>query len=167
MRRLGRFANAHGFQFAVEPSAARRAASFFRRSDGCDAVAWLGVPGGEGFEVAQHIERVNTGGPEPSETRQRWTWAVFSLRMTDQGPAVISTVLSAATERFLLRGWRHEIVGTELFLVTTRFTSLTSRRMWRMLRDIQRALHPVLAQPERTSDLAERQRNGVRREIAA
>lgn len=163
MRRLERFTAENGFLLAVEPSAERRAASFFGPSEYRDAVAWLGVPGADGFEVAQHVEHVISDGPEPSETLRRWTWAVFTLRMTDQG----SEWMTAVIEPMLPRGWRCEAVGSELFLVTRRFTKLTSLRMWRMLRDVQRALRPALAKPEQTSDLAVRRRNDVRLEITA
>lgn len=163
MRRLERFATANAFLLAVEPSAERRAASLFGPSEDRDAVAWLGVPGAAGFEVAQHIERVRIDGPEPSETRRRWTWAVFTLRQAGSG----AEATLAAISPMLPRRWDVELVESELFLMTTRHTSLMSRRMWQMLREVQRALHPVLAHPMRTSDAEERQRRGIQHEISA
>lgn len=163
MRRLERFATTNGFLLAVEPSAERRAARFFGPSEYRDAVAWLGVPGADGFEVAQHVERVQSGGAEPSETRRRWTWAVFTLRQA--GRSAEATL--AAVSSMLPRRWGAELVESELFLMTTWPTSFASPRTWQMLREVQRTLHPVLAHPMRTSDAAERQRRGIQREISA
>ncbi|MDQ0642628.1 hypothetical protein [Microbacterium murale] len=163
IRRLERFAIARGMQFAVGPSGERRAASFFGRSEYQDAVAWFGAPGPDGFEVAQHIERIDVGGSENEEMRRRWTWAVFTLRQA--GGSADTT--AAAIRPMLPHRWGVEVVESELFLMTTRPTSLTSPRMRRMLSEVRRALHPVLAQPMRTTAAAERDRRGIRHEINA
>lgn len=161
MRRLERFAFAYGMHFAVQPAGERRAASFFVRSDHQDAVAWFDVPGTKGFEVAQHIERVDIGGADNKEMKTRWTWAVFTLRQSGR----VADATAAGVWSMLPRRWSVEVVRSELFLVTNRNTSLTSPRLWRMLREVQQVLHPVLAHPARTSSLAERERRRVVCEI--
>lgn len=163
MRRLERFALANGMQVAVVPAGERRAASFFVRSEYQDAVVWFGVPGPQGFEVAQHVERIDLSDPEPKEMRRRWTWAVFTLRQAGR----VADATAAGMRSMLPRRWSIEVVGSELFLKTTWPTSPTSPRMWRMLREVQRSLHPVLAHPTRTTSMAERERRGVVCEISA
>lgn len=163
MRRFARFAFAHGMQFAVGPSGERRAASFFVQSEYQDAVAWFGVPGPQGFEVAQHVERIDLSDPEPKEMRRRWTWAVFTLRQAGR----VADATAAGLRPMLPRRWSVEVVGSELFLKTTWPTSPTSPRMWRMLCEVQRTLHPLLAHPSRTTSAAERERHGIRHEISA
>lgn len=163
MRQLERFATAHGLQLAVEPAAERRAARLFGRSEFQDAVAWFAVPGPVGFEVGQHVERIDIGGSENEEMRRRWTWAAFTLRQTGRS----ADASMEAIRPMLPRRWEAEVAGSELFLMATGPRALTSPRLWRMLHEIQQTLRPVLAHPARTTSAAERARRGIRLQISS
>lgn len=156
VRRLERFARERGLLFDEAP-AVRRSPAAFRQYERQKPVGWFGVPGATGFEVAQRIEDVPLD--EENGLRSRRTWAAFALRPDAAGSA------RDAVARILPAGWHVETVGDELVLWTTRRERLISPRLWSWLERAQSALAPRLGRPAATTELAARQRRGIRRTI--
>lgn len=154
-RRLVRFATANGLQFALEPAQQRRTPAVFRAQDWRIAVGWFGVPGPTGFEVGQHVAFVEYGDGDASGTR--WTWGVFTLRTEAAGREVALQIVDGV----LPRQWSAQLSGDQLVIFSQGWMRLRSRKLWERMSTVAQVLAPLLAQPERTSSSAERQRRGV------
>lgn len=154
-RRLARFAAVQGMQFALEPAQRRREPAALRVQDRRTAVGWFGVPGPRGFEVGQHLTHLDFDDGDGAVTR--WTWGVFTLRA---GPGSRDLVLRLV-EDVLPYPWNAELSGNELVIYSRGWMRLRSRKLWRLMSTVGLALDPLLAQPARTSQSAERQRRRI------